>query len=333
MSPLSSRAGEQIDAMISPRFTQIPTFARLPFTREPDPGVTRGVFLGIPFDGGVTYYSGARLGPTYIRIESRLLRPYNHPLRIYPFRVLGAVDYGDVDVIPTSVERTLDSIEKAVKELDGKGIVPFIAGGDHSISLGVLRGLSRHRPILIHFDSHLDYWDQYWGGERYTHGTWVRRAIEEGLVSGVIQIGIRGPQFSDEDLRFPERSQVPLSIVTMDEATYYGIGWLSERLRSLKGKVYISIDIDVIDPAFAPGTGTREVGGFTSRELISILRSFSETGVEIIGADVVEVSPPLDHSGITSLLAANLLYELMSVKAVHIAREKRGSNRPEFRKG
>lgn len=316
------QAGEQIDAMVSPRFTQIPTFARLAFTRDPDPRVTKGVFLGIPFDGGVTYYSGARLGPTYIRIESRLLRPYNYALKIYPFRVLGAVDYGDVDVIPTNIERTLDAIERTVRELDSKGISPFVAGGDHSISLGVLRGLSRHKPILIHFDSHLDYWDQYWGGEKYTHGTWVKRAIDEGIVSSVIQVGIRGPQYAEEDLRFPEKSPVPLSIITMDDATYYGIGWLSEKLRGLKGKIYISIDIDVIDPAFAPGTGTREVGGFTPRELISVLRTLSRADVEIVGVDVVEVSPPLDHSGITSLLAANLIYELMSVKATHLAKGK-----------
>lgn len=316
-------AGEQIDAMVSPRFTQIPTFARLPFTRDPDPRVTKGLFLGIPFDGGVTYYSGARLGPTYIRIESRLLRPYNSFLKIYPFRVLGAVDYGDVDVIPTNIEKTLDSIEKVVKDLDSRDIVPFVAGGDHSVSLGVLRGLSRHRPVLIHFDSHLDYWDQYWGGERYTHGTWVKRAIDEGIVSGVIQVGIRGPQYGEEDLKFPEKSKVPLTMIMMDDIAYYGVGWLSERLKALKGKIYISIDIDVIDPAFAPGTGTREVGGFMPRELITILRSLSQAEVEIVGADVVEVSPPLDHSGITSLLAANLIYELMSVKAVEISRRSR----------
>ncbi len=317
-------AGEQIDAMVSPRFTQIPTFARLPLIRDPDPRVTRGVFLGIPFDGGATYYSGARLGPTYIRIESRLLRPYNHALGVYPFRILGAVDYGDVDVIPTNIEKTLDSIEETVKSLDSEGITPFIAGGDHSISLGALRGFSRYRPVLIHFDSHLDYWDQYWGGERYTHGTWVKRAIDEGIVSSVVQIGIRGPQFREEDLMFPKKSPLPLSIITMDDVAYYGIGWLLEKLRGLKGKVYISIDIDVVDPAFAPGTGTREVGGFTSRELISIIRSLSEPGIEIIGVDVVEVSPPLDHSGITSLLAANLLYEAMSVKAVQIIRGRTG---------
>ncbi|GAY25496.1 hypothetical protein ATG_06990 [Desulfurococcaceae archaeon AG1] len=314
-------AGEQIDAMVSPRIAQIPTFARLPFTRDPDPRVTSGVFLGVPFDGGVTYYSGARLGPTYIRIESRLLRPYNHALKIYPFKVLGAVDYGDIDVIPTSVEKTLNSIEETIRDLDSKGITPFIAGGDHSISLGVLRGLSRHKPILIHFDSHLDYWDQYWGGERYTHGTWVKRAIEEGIVSSVVQIGIRGPQYSEEDLKFPEKSPVPLTIITMDEVAYYGVTWLTSRLKSLKGKIYVSIDIDVVDPAFAPGTGTREVGGFTPRELISILRSLSEAEVEMVGIDVVEVSPPLDHTGITSLLAANLIYEAMSVKAVQTARK------------
>ncbi len=317
------RPGEQLDAMISPRFAQVPTFARLPHYRSLDDISPLGLFLGIPFDGGTTFYSGARLAPTCIRLESRSLRPYNKALDVYPFRILRAIDYGDIDIIPTNIERTLEAIEASVKEISSKNIVPFIAGGDHSITLGVLRGISRYKPILIHMDSHLDYWPAYWGRERYTHGTWVRRAIEEGLVSRVIQIGIRGPQYDKEDLEYPRESAVPIDIIFMDDIASNGIEWLVEKLLGLEGKVYISLDIDVVDPSYAPGTGIREVGGFTSREIIKVVRSLSKSNIDLVGFDVVEVCPPLDHSGITCLLAANLIYEAMSVKAYHIIKNKK----------
>jgi len=319
---LEHRPGEQLDPMISPRFAQIATFARLPHYRSLDDISPLGLFLGIPFDGGTAFYSGARLAPTCIRLESRLLRPYNRALDVYPFRILRAIDYGDIDIIPTNIERTLEAIEVSVREISSRNIVPFIAGGDHSITLGVLRGISRYKPILIHMDSHLDYWPAYWGGERYTHGTWVRRAIEEGLVSRVIQIGIRGPQFNKEDLEYSRESAVPIDIIFMDDIASNGIEWLVEKMLGLEGKVYISLDIDVVDPAYAPGTGTREVGGFTSREIIEVVRSLSKSNIDLVGFDVVEVCPPLDHSGITCLLAANLIYEAMSVKAHQIIKNK-----------
>lgn len=319
---LEHRPGEQLDPMISPRFAQIATFARLPHYRSLDDISPLGLFLGIPFDGGTTFYSGARLAPTCIRLESRLLRPYNRALDVYPFRILRAIDYGDIDIIPTNIERTLEAIEVSVREISSRNIVPFIAGGDHSITLGVLRGISRYKPILIHMDSHLDYWPAYWGGERYTHGTWVRRAIEEGLVSRVIQIGIRGPQFNKEDLEYSRESAVPIDIIFMDDIASNGIEWLVEKMLGLEGKVYISLDIDVVDPAYAPGTGTREVGGFTSMEIIEVVRSLSKSNIDLVGFDVVEVCPPLDHSGITCLLAANLIYEAMSVKAHQIIKNK-----------
>ncbi|MDT7895643.1 MAG: agmatinase [Desulfurococcales archaeon] len=320
-----TKPGEPLDAMVSPRFSQIASFARLPFFKELDSINPLGLFIGVPFDGGVTYYSGARLGPTYIRVESRVLRPYNRALNVYPFRILKAIDYGDIDVIPTNIKKSLDVIEDSINEIGKRGITPFVAGGDHSITLGILRGLSRYKPLLIHFDSHLDYWDKYWGDERYTHGTWVRRAIEEKLVRGVLQIGIRGSLYSIEDLEYPSTSGVPIQIIYMEDIDRNGIDWLVENLNKVSGDVYISLDIDVIDPAFAPGTGTREVGGFTSREIIGIIRSLARSGIELRGFDVVEVSPPLDHSGITSLLAANIIYEAMSVKAYHIMRSIKAS--------
>ena len=315
---LWSAPGEPIDALRSPRLAHVPTFARLPLSRDLSDPRIKGVFLGVPFDTGATYYSGARLAPTYIRIESRLLRPYNYVLGVYPFKVLGLVDFGDVDVVPTSVEKTLDRVEEAVSEISSRGVTPFIAGGDHSISLGVLRGLRRRKPILVHFDSHLDYWDSYWGGERYTHGTWVRRAIEEGLVSGVVQIGIRGPQFSEEDFSYPRDAPVDFTMVTIYEARSRGFGWLLDLLKGLSGDIYVSFDIDVVDPAYAPGTGTREVGGFTSYEALELIRALAKSRGNLVGFDVVEVSPPMDSSNITSLLASNLLFEAASVKAYQV---------------
>jgi agmatinase (EC 3.5.3.11) len=316
-----SGAGEPLDSLKSPRFSQPITFARLPFIRDLKSNGVLGVFVGIPFDGGATYYTGARLGPQFIRAESRLLRPYNMDLDVYPFKVLKAVDYGDVDVVLTNVIKTLDKIEDGVRDIINQGATPFIAGGDHSVTLGILRAIGkRYKPLVLHFDSHFDYWDEYWG-ERYTHGTWVRRAIEEGLISGVVQVGIRGPQYDKADLEYPRESPVPIRVITMSEVDSKGINWLINELRGLlRGPVYVSFDIDSIDPAFAPGTGTREVGGFTSREALTIVKSLSTMGFELVGFDLVEVSPPLDPTGVTSLLAANIIYQAMSVKAKQLSK-------------
>lgn len=311
--------GFPLDALKSPRFAQPITFARLPFIRNLRDNNVLGAFIGVPFDGGTTFYTGARLGPQFIRSESRLLRPYNAELDVYPFRVLRAVDYGDVDVVPTSVIKTLDRIEVTINEVINQGATPFVAGGDHSITLGVLRAVGRRfRPLVLHFDSHLDYWDEYWG-ERYTHGTWLRRAIEEGLISGVIQVGIRGSQYDKSDFEYAKASPVPIRTIMMSEVEVRGIDWLINELRnSLKGPVYITFDIDSIDPAYAPGTGTREPGGFTSREALTIIRSLSQASFELVGFDIVEVSPPLDTANITSLLAANIIYQAMSIKAKQV---------------
>ena len=308
--------GFPLDSLKSPRFAQPITFARLPFIRDLRSNNVLGAFIGVPFDGGTTFYTGARLGPQFIRSESRLLRPYNAELDTYPFRVLRAVDYGDVDVVPTSVAKTLDRIEEVVNDVISQGTTPFIAGGDHSITLGVLRAVGRKfKPLVLHFDSHLDYWDEYWG-ERYTHGTWLRRAIEEGLISGVVQVGIRGPQYDKSDFDYAKDSPVPIRTIMMSEVEAKGVSWLINELRGvLKGPVYITFDIDSVDPAYAPGTGTREPGGFTSREVLTIIRSLAQASFELVGFDLVEVSPPLDVANITSLLAANIIYQAMSVKA------------------
>lgn len=295
----------QIDALKSPRFTQISTFARLPLCQKLDEG--EAVFLGVPFDDATTYRPGARFGPTGIRQGSRLLRPYNQFLDVYPFDSLNVCDMGDVNIIPGYIEDTMKIIEEEVVKIRG---VPFIAGGDHSITLPILRAMyKKHGKInLIHLDSHYDFWDSYWG-KKYTHGTWLRRALEEGILNEVVQMGIRGSLYSRDDVE--DSKKLGVKSFTIRDLKYR----LKEVLKELpSGKTYVSIDIDVVDPAFAPGTGTPEVGGLTSFEIVEIIRSFD---FSIIGFDVVEVSPPYDVSEITSMLGANIIYEGLSVLAKH----------------
>jgi len=295
----------QTDFAKSPRFSQISTFARLPHTRRLR-GV-RAVFIGIPFDGGTTYRPGARFGPGAIRQASRLLRAYNYFTDSHPFETLNACDYGDIDIVPGNIVRTMEMVEAEVAKLRA---IPFIAGGDHSITLPVLRAMKRRhgRVNLLHLDSHFDFWDSHWG-ERFTHGSWLRRAREEGLLKDVVQVGIRGSFPSKEDLTDGRKLSVK-TYTTIDATDRPSI--LAEKVSALKGKTYLSLDIDVADPSSAPGTGTPEAGGLSSLQLIRFIRSID---LDLVGMDVVEVSPPYDVSEITSILAANLLYEGMSVLA------------------
>lgn len=297
----------QIDFAKSPRFAQVCTYGRLPHTRN-----LRGVkaaFVGIPFDGGVTYRPGARFGPGAIRQSSRLLRPYNYFTKTHPFDDLLACDYGDVDVVPGNIMKTMEIVEKELATVVSRS-VPFIAGGDHSITLPVLRAMKREhgRVNLVHMDSHFDFWDSHWG-ERFTHGSWLRRAREESLLKRVVQLGIRGSFPSEEDLKDGRRLSI-MTFTTIDVVEKQDA--LRKALASLEGKTYLSLDIDVADPSFAPGTGTPEVGGLTSLDLVRLVRLMR---LDLAGMDVVEVSPPYDVSELTSMLAANLLYEGMSVLA------------------
>lgn len=303
----------QLDALKSPRFTQISTFARLPHTQN-----LRGVracFVGVPFDDAVTYRTGARFGPSSIRQASRLLRPYNPFLDVYPFDELNACDYGDVNIIPGYTEDTMKLVQEELTTLARK-TVPFIAGGDHSITLPVLRTMRAiHGKVnLVHLDSHYDFWNSYWG-KKYTHGTWLRRALEEGLLKEVFQVGIRASLFSKEDVRDSERLKIHSFNI---RETKHNQARIIRDINALKGKTYVSLDIDVTDPAFAPGTGTPEVGGLSSFELVEFVRSMK---LDLVGFDVVEVSPPYDLSELTSMLAANLLYEGMSLLAKNSPRK------------
>jgi agmatinase len=302
----------QTDGLDVPRFAGLTTFARLP--RRED--VTRYdvAVVGVPFDTGVTYRPGARFGPAHIRQSSRLLRPYNPSLDIEPFRYQQVVDAGDIICNPFDIEEAISQIEAGVIQLtsEGQGLVTL--GGDHTISLPILRAMKKaYGPVaLVHFDAHLDTWPTYFGAP-YTHGTPFRRAAEEGLFvpQKSAHVGIRGSLYGTGDLS--EDAAMGFQMINCLEVDRVGVPSIIERLREQVGDLptYLSIDIDVLDPAFAPGTGTPETAGLNSRELMAIVRGF--LGANLVGADVVEVSPPYDHAEITGIVAANLAYEYVAL--------------------
>jgi agmatinase len=303
------------DAFRSPRFGQPASFMLLP--QRSDPAGLDVALMGIPYDGGTSYRTGAREGPRRVREQSSLIRPWNPVLQVHPFERLRVADCGDVDVVPISIEGTFGAIERAMDRVIAAGAAPLAVGGDHSVTLPILRSVARrHGPLgLVHFDAHPDTWDEYFGS-RYFHGTTFRRAVEEGLLDTrrVVQIGIRGPLYGPDDFAFHARHG--LEAIRIEDVKERGVGWVVERLRRLEGgPVYCSFDIDAVDPAYAPATGTPEVGGLTSYEALCLVRALA--ALHLVAADVVEVSPPYDGPGqITSLLAANLLFELLSAMAL-----------------
>ena len=304
----------QVDAVLVPRFAGIGTFARLP--RLGDVGRHDLAVVGVPFDAGVTYRPGARFGPAAIREGSRLLRPYNPALNISPFEGMQVVDAGDLAVNPFDIHAALGAVQQGLQELSSAGRPVVTLGGDHTVALPALRAMhAQYGPVaLVHFDAHLDTWDTYFGAP-YTHGTPFRRAWEERLLlpDQTMHIGIRGPLYSSQDLH--DDAGMGFSIVHAREFEEVGVAEVIARIRKRVGDapVYVSIDIDVLDPAHAPGTGTPEIGGLTSRELLAIIRGFD--GARLVGADVVEVSPAYDHAEITAIAAANLAYEFVSLMA------------------
>ncbi|MCY7412706.1 MAG: agmatinase [Salinibacterium sp.] len=304
----------QVDATVVPRYGGAPTFARLPRWDEVDRADV--VVLGVPFDTGVSYRPGARFGPAHIRESSRLLRPYNPAQDVSPFAAQQVVDGGDVAANPFSIDEALASIQAHAAAVLDTGAALLTLGGDHPIALPLLRAMhAKHGPLaVVHFDAHLDTWDTYFGAD-YTHGTPFRRASEEGLLAAdsCLHIGIRGPLYTADDLT--SDGDLGFEIVHSVEMDALGTAGVIDRMRARVGDrpVYVSIDIDVLDPAFAPGTGTPEAGGLTSRELLAIIRGFA--GVTIVGADIVEVAPAYDHAQITGIAASHAAYELLSVMA------------------
>lgn len=303
------------DGQQSPRYSGFSTFARLP--RSDQIGRFDVGILGIPFDSGTTYRPGARFGPSAVRAASRLLRPYNPELATSPFATQQVVDLGDVDCTPFDISTAIGQIEEAAQRAGAGGARLVAIGGDHTVALPLLRAIhERVGPVaLVHFDAHLDTFDTYMGAA-YTHGSPFRRAAEEGRFVGEnsVHIGIRGSVYEQQDLA--NDAALGFTVVTTPDVSRMGTDGVVEVVRRTVGDlpVYLSIDIDVADPAFAPGTGTPEAGGLSSRELLMMVRGLA--GLPLAGADVVEVAPAYDHAEITAGLAANLVFEIVSMMAI-----------------
>ena len=303
------------NALEVPRFAGPDTFARLP--RLDDVGTAAVAVAGVPFDAGVSYRSGARFGPAAIRAGSKLLRPYHPGLDVEPWRRHQVADAGDLACNPFDIGTAIAGIEAGATGLLARADRIVTLGGDHTIALPLLRALSRRRgPLaLVHFDAHLDTWDTYFG-QPYTHGTPFRRAFEEGLLlrDRSVHVGIRGPLYSTSDLA--QDAGMGFALISTGDVARRGVDDTIGRIRERVGDapVYLSVDIDVLDPAHAPGTGTPEPGGLTTRELQFILRGLA--GLDLAGADVVEVSPAYDHAELTAIAAANVAYEFLGLFAL-----------------
>ena len=305
------------DASKAPRYTGIRTFARLPHVRDPE-GVDIAV-VGVPFDTATSYRSGARFGPEAIRAGSTLLRPWHPALEVDVFAAQSAVDWGDIEITPGNAAKTMDQVAAGLGELLGAGITPIVLGGDHSIALGELRAhaAAAGEPVaLVLLDAHADTWEDYYG-ERIFHGTPFKRAVEEGVLdpSRSVLAGMRGPLYAAADLELPR--EMGFDIVTGDELRALSPADYSQRVRARvgDGPAVLGFDIDVLDPAFAPGTGTPEVAGLLPHEALAFLRSLA--GMRFRGFDVVEVSPPYDSPGQnTAMLAASIAYEYLALSAL-----------------
>jgi agmatinase len=309
-----------LDAREMPRFAGIRTFMRAPHTRDLA-GVDAAVY-GIPFDTATTFRTGPRFGPEAIRSASALQRPYNPALEVNVVEALSIVDYGDLPVSLGDTERTYGQVEAALAPLVEAGVFPLALGGDHSVTLAEMRVLARkHGPLaLLQLDAHGDTWDEYFG-QRFFHGTTFKRAVEEQLIdpSASVQAGLRGSLYDAEDIE--SAREMGFAVLSCDQLRKLGPGGYASLVATRAGSrpVFLSFDVDVLDPAFAPGTGTPEVGGLSTAEALAFLRALR--AINLVGADVVEVSPPYDGPGQqTALAAANVAYELLSLRALAVQR-------------
>ncbi len=305
-----------------PRFAGVPTFMRLPHVELDSPrlaDVQIGL-IGAPWDGGTTNRPGPRHGPRQLRDASTMIRAQNGDTGVRPFELVNCADLGDVGPNPASVDDSLHRMTAFYDDVLEAGIVPLTAGGDHLCSLPILRAIAnKHGPVgMIHFDSHTDLFKSYFGGMQYTHGTPFRRAVEEGLLDPkrVVQIGIRGTAYDFEDRDFAE--SVGIRVIAIEEYFARGVQDVLAEAKDIAGQgaTYVSYDIDFVDPAFAPGTGTPEVGGPNSFEALQVARMLD--GVNIVGADLVEVSPPFDQSGGTAFLGVSIMFELLCNMALNL---------------
>jgi len=306
---------EPVNSFETPRFSGVRTFMRLPNTQDLENADV--AIVGAPFDTGASFRAGARFGPEGIRSASHLLRPYNPSQDVSVFEYLSVIDYGDVAVVPGFIEESYERIAVGLEEVHRAGVAPIVLGGDHSVALPELRAAAAvHGPLaLVQFDSHADTWDAYFG-QRYNHGTVFRRAVEEGLLvpEHSIQVGMRGSLYDQGDLE--SSRELGFDLLTTDAVRKLGTEETVDRIRERIGgaKAYISFDVDFVDPAFTPGTGTPEVGGFTSLEALGFVRGLS--GIDIAGCDIVEVYPQYDGPGqVTALLAATVAFEFLSLLA------------------
>ncbi|RKE83358.1 agmatinase [Rhizobium sp. AG855] len=312
---------QPVDAARVPRFAGHATFMRLPAV-----GSAEGLdiaLVGIPWDGGTTNRAGARHGPREVRNYSSLMRSTHHVFGTEPYKVANIADVGDVAVNPIDLLDGLKLIEAGIADIVAKGALPLSVGGDHLTTLPVLRAVARNRAVgLIHFDAHSDTNDTYFGDNPYTHGTPFRRAIEEKLLDPrrVVQIGIRGSIYGPDEHDWAK--QQGIRIIYMEEFAARGPEAVMEEVRAIVGDLptYVTFDIDSIDPSMAPGTGTPEIGGFSTREAQQMLRLLD--GLNLVGADVVEVSPPFDVGGMTSIVGATMAFELMCILARQVERQR-----------
>lgn len=302
------------DLNTMPRFAGIPSFMRLPVV---DDYTTIDIALaGVPWDGGTTNRAGARHGPREIRNMSSLIRRINHATGLSPFELCRVADVGDTPVNPINLQDTLGKVQRFFDAIVAAGATPLSAGGDHLVTLPILRAIAADRPVgMVHFDAHSDTTDSYFGGERYTHGTPFRRAVEEGLLDpkSVVQIGIRGSMYAADDLDFARDSG--MRVITIEEYFDLGVDAVIAEARRVAGDgpTYVSFDVDGLDPVYAPGTGTPEIGGYSTHDAQRMIRGLQ--GLDLIGGDVVEVAPPFDPSGNTALVGATLMFEILCVLA------------------
>lgn len=322
-SEMQSNFPQPIDSAITPRFGAIPTFMRLPYVT--DPTQLDIALIGVPWDGGTTNRAGARHGPREIRNMSSLMRKVHPTSNIAPYSLARVADFGDSPVNPIDLMDSLKRIETFYAKLHAAGCLPLSAGGDHLITLPIFRGIAKDRPVgMIHVDAHCDTNDTYFGGNKYTHGTPFRRAVEEGLLDPkrVVQIAIRAPKYAADDNDFSYQSG--MRVIEMQEVDRIGIEAVIAEARRVvgDGPTYISFDVDGLDPVFAPGTGTPEAGGLTTREAMTLLRGLR--GLNLVGADVVEVSPPFDQSGNTALVGATMMFEILCLMAENVAKRRGG---------
>ena len=319
--PHTDETFQPLDSNQVPRYAGQVSFMRLP--QIDDPALVDIGLIGVPWDGGTTYRAGARHGPREIRAQSMLIRPYHHVTHRSPYDLCRVADLGDTPVNPIDLEASLKTIEEYYVMLQQAGTAPLSAGGDHLVTLPILRAIARDGPVgLIQFDAHSDTNDVYFGGSRYTHGTVFRRAIEEGLVDPkrTIQIGIRGTRYRPGGTDFA--TEKGIRTIYIEEFNDIGIDGVIEEARNTIGSAptYLTFDVDALDPVYAPGTGTPEVGGMTTYQAQAIIRGLN--GLNFIGGDLVEVAPPFDVGGVTSLVGATLMFEILCVLAEAVARKQ-----------